>query len=151
MVSEQSRRVSRVSINAICGLLAFVLFLSAMAHLRNPYEFLGVVHSYKLLPRIVAEWIATIIPSLELSVAVAILSFQNQRSLGLFICIGLFSIYSLAQSWVLSIGLNISCGCFGSSNDNPVSWFTICRTLLFAVLSGVGYVLLRKVPPQVDS
>jgi hypothetical protein len=153
MVSEKSQRLGKASVRLICALLAFVLSLSSFSHLRNPYEFLGVVHSYKMVPRIVAELIATILPNFELTVAIAILFFARQRLSALVICVVLFSIYSIAQIWVFSIGLNVACGCFGSMDDDPVSLITVGRTLLLVAISVTGIVLLKILPSSevVDS
>lgn len=148
MVSEKSQRVVKALVGIICAALAFVLSLSSFSHLRNPYEFLGVVHSYKMLPRFAAEFIATIFPNIELTVAIAILFFARQRVLALLICVVLFSTYSIAQLWVFSHGLNVSCGCFGSKDDDPVSLVTICRTLLLAATSVLGVLLLKMLPPS---
>lgn len=55
MVSQKPQRIIRPLVGLICAILAFALSLSAFSHLRNPYEFLGAVHSYKMVPRIAAE------------------------------------------------------------------------------------------------
>jgi uncharacterized membrane protein YidH (DUF202 family) len=111
--------------------LSMILFASAILHFGNQYQFLRSIYEYRLVSQSVGVALALILPSLQLVLAIGILSpiWQRPALLGTAL---LFAGYALAQLSVILRGLDVNCGCFG-----PYSESTGTKTLLFVlVLAG---------------
>lgn len=92
--------------------LGAILAISAVTHLNNQYRFLDSVLNYRILTGNSAEFLAALLPYLEISAGTALISAVFRKG-ALVIATFLFTMFLIAQSSALARGLNISCGCFG--------------------------------------
>lgn len=100
-------------------LIAYMLIISSMAHLGNPYQFLAAIRAYRLiplLPQTIAETAAVFLPFLHVTLAVCLITRYAQRSA---FCVGflLFLFYTIAQTTTYVRGIKVGCGCFGPSEE----------------------------------
>lgn len=125
--------LNRSKINWIlaCG-LALVFAYAGFIKLVNPDELLDAIANYRLVGRAFAWFAALILPPLELVCALG-LCLKSWRRASASILALLMLVFIAALFSALFRGLDISCGCFGAS-DEPVSYpLTILRDLaLFA-------------------
>lgn len=95
--------------------IAMLLLRSSFAHLGNPYFFLSTVYAYQLVGIDLGRLVAMVLPFLQMTTAVFLLcrwwAFEAYVASTL-----MFSAFVLVQMIVMSRGLDIPCGCFGSSN-----------------------------------
>ena len=130
---------------AVCALsIGFVLVYSSSNHIGNPYAYLSKVFSYGLVSERIGVVAASLLPTVELVPGLMLMFFASHRATGFLTSCVLFCFFAAIQIQALVRGLNISCGCFSSSSDNPINWLTISRTLLCLTVSIVGLFLSRK-------
>lgn len=122
------------------------LFLwSSLPKIRQPYDFLSDVYEYELVGPKLGMLTAMTLPWLELLVGVCLVG-------GIFVggallaSIGMAAMFTFVLASVLYRGLAISCGCFGASGAEIISYSTVIRAfviLLFSIAAYIGVVILR--------
>jgi uncharacterized membrane protein YphA (DoxX/SURF4 family) len=108
--------------------LASVFISAALPKLKDPVAFAAAIDAYRTISGSWAMAAATVLPWLELIIAVGLLTPWLRRAsawimallLGLFIALHL-------SAWAR--GLNIDCGCFGESGSSPDYHWLILRNL----------------------
>jgi hypothetical protein len=86
-----------------------------------------------LLPDIIINLLALVLPMLELFLATSLLSGIYTRGAS-FIASILFLVFATALSINLIRGLDISCGCFGKSSGS-ITWLYLIRDLSLFLIS----------------
>ncbi len=114
--------------------LGLVFMVAAVPKILNPGEFAGAVFNYQILaPRLVNPF-ALLLPWIELAVGVLLVAGWWLESaviladvlLAVFLSVALFNI---------ARGLDIDCGCFGSSGSGrPAGILTVSRDLALLLL-----------------
>jgi len=134
---------------AIRLVLGAVFLTSALAKLRQPFDFLDTIYSYRMIGPSGGLAVAVSLPWIELVVAICLLLGVMPRS-ALVASIALSIVFVYAQSRAISAGLNVPCGCFGSSTGEPatVSNQTLVRAAGVLLASLTAY-LCDLVPPDV--
>jgi putative oxidoreductase len=125
------------------------LFLwSSLPKIRQPYDFLSSVYSYELVGPKLGMLIAMTLPWLELLVGICLVG-------GIFVTgallasIGMAAMFTFVLASALYRGLEISCGCFGASDAELISYSTLiraCLILLFSLAAYICLVILRPSP-----
>ncbi len=119
----------RRTFTMLTGLAVTVFFVrSSAAHLANPYAFLSAVYSYKLVTPPVGLFIAAVLPFFQASVAICLLFRFFLPAAYASACLMFFT-FACAQASVLYRGLNISCGCFGVAENNPITAYSLMFTV----------------------
>jgi len=112
------------------------LFIYASVHkIFDPLDFASSIRNYNLLPASWSNMMALILPWIELG-AGAFLVIGVETKPSALITTVMLGIFLVALIYVYHIGLDIDCGCFGSSASSPgrVSLYHLVRdTLLFLV------------------
>ncbi len=124
--------------------VGIVLCRSAMFHIDNGYAFLITVNSYQLCDRTTSMIAAATIPFLQLTTGLSLLFLPQYRAHSHSIALCIFAIFALVQIITISRGLNIACGCFAPSSDNPIGWQSISIPVGCAALSIIGLLLRNK-------
>jgi len=120
--------------------LGCLFIWSSLPKVFLPHAFLGDVYAYRLVGPTSGMMVAMILPWLELLTGMCLLG-------GLFVsgalltCMGMAVIFLVGVSWALYQGLNISCGCFGSSASVPIGYGTLIRIIAILISSGFAYVV----------
>jgi hypothetical protein len=99
--------------------IAYLLLISAIAHIGNPYQFLAAIRSYQLsplVPELGMELAAIVLPFLHLALALCLITGHAQRE-ALRISGLLFLFYAIIQTTAWARGLQVNCGCFGPSEE----------------------------------
>lgn len=119
-----------------------------MPKIRQPYDFLSSVYNYELVGPKLGVLIAMTLPWLELLVGLCLLG-------GIFVSgalltsIGMAAMFTFVLASALYRGLEISCGCFGVSDAEIISYSTLihaCLILLFSFAAYTCVVILRPSP-----
>lgn len=146
-MSRDARENTRVGLDRWLWLFTLpvsaMLLLSSHAHLDNSFHFLGTVYSYKLVDRWTGMAIAAALPSFQFTLGLALLLAPAARRAALGWCAALFGGLVGVQAVTLARGLNIACGCFGSSSG-PIGPFSLGIAGMGFVLSLVGYLICRR-------
>jgi len=91
-------------------IIGFTFIYSGLEKITNPAEFAMVVKNYRILPDILVNLFAIILPWIELLAGLAIFIGLYHRG-GNLIILALLIIFTLAISINLIRGVDISCGC----------------------------------------
>ncbi|MFT3785103.1 MAG: MauE/DoxX family redox-associated membrane protein [Tepidisphaeraceae bacterium] len=103
----------------------------------------------ELLNGTLAQLVTVVVPSLELLTGLMLLAGIQRRLAG-SVCILLGVAFTIAQTSALARGLDISCGCIGSTSE-PIGWFSIGRAIALTVAGCFLCIALPKLTPTADS
>jgi len=88
-------------------------------HLRDYYFFFAMsIDSYRMLPLIIVQWMARILPWLELGLGALLVVGAGVRWAGLVLS-ALLVVFMMALAHAALGGLEINCGCFGTGSVKP--------------------------------
>lgn len=120
-------------------ILAWVFIRAGLPKVQDPVAFAASIDAFRMISGRLSLWVAVILPWLELSIGIGLLTPWLRRASGWIIAflLGIF-IALHSSAWIR--GLNIDCGCFGESADSPDYHWLILRNL--ALLS-IAFFLLR--------
>lgn len=115
--------------------IAAVLFVTGIAKIYDSSSLLAVLNQLPLLQETAIVLIATILPIVELSLAVA-LFLKWKPSLILSLVTALFTGFLGFSFYGIFTGLEGDCGCFGGVASSEFGWGMVVRNLiLFLVAS----------------
>ena len=96
--------------------LTGVFVLAALPKIKDPVAFAGSVNAFQVVGPGLSNWIALILPWLELIIGMGLLIPQIRTSSSILIASLLAVFITLhASAWIR--GLEISCGCFGAKSS----------------------------------
>ncbi len=111
---------------------------SSLPKIRQPYDFLANVYNFELVGPKLGMLTAMILPWAELLVGICLVGgIFVSGALLVSICLGAMFTFVLASA--LYRGLNISCGCFGSSFADTIGYSTLVRAIIIMLLSATAY------------
>ncbi|NRR24372.1 MauE/DoxX family redox-associated membrane protein [Brevibacillus sp. MS2.2] len=114
---------------------ATLFFSTSVNKIRNLDSHFIMIKNYKIIPKKLIPFFLYTEITLEIIVGITLMLGLYQ-GLGIFIMIGLLSVYSLAISINLLKGNNnISCGCGGLVGDHKLSWKLVFRNLGFLAVA----------------
>jgi uncharacterized membrane protein YphA (DoxX/SURF4 family) len=157
---ERPRTRSNLRFLLVAGrvLLGVVFLYAAYAklhfngswHLRDYYFLFAMgIDSYKMLPLSTVEWMAKILPWVELALSVLLIVGAGVRWAGLCVT-GLLVMFMIALTHATLGGLEINCGCFGNNRVKPSSELILDAGLLAVALAVTvgGFFSHRAGKPQ---
>jgi putative oxidoreductase len=126
---EPPRTRSKIRLLLIAGriLLGLIFVYAAYAklhfngawHLRDYYFLFAMgIDSYRMLPLGAVEWMARILPWLELGLGTLLVMGAGVRWAGLVVS-ALLVVFMIALAHAALGGLEINCGCFGTNSVKP--------------------------------
>lgn len=112
--------IARIALGAIFIYAAYAkLHFNGAWHLRDYYFFFAMgIDSYKMLPLIVVQWMAKVLPWVELTLGAMLVIGAGVRWAGL-LASALLVIFMVALAHAALGGLEINCGCFGNNSVKP--------------------------------
>jgi uncharacterized membrane protein YphA (DoxX/SURF4 family) len=128
---------------AVLFVVAGLFFYAGTIKLIHPDAFLGDIEGYRMMPYSMAWLVAFYLPPLEILCGLG-LFWSKVRTPSATILIGLMVSFILAIAVVWLRGLDISCGCFGSSDHATNYLWLIVRDLL--ILAGLLYLITTNKP-----
>ena len=111
---------------------------SSLPKIRQPYDFLSDIYSYELVGPKLGMFVAMVLPWAELLVGICLVGGIIIGG-ALLMSIGLGAMFSFVLGWAIHMGLNISCGCFGSSSTDIIDYSTLIRAIAIMLLSVFVY------------
>lgn len=108
-----------------------VLFVGACLHkIADPRAFALDVATYDVLPLVVINVVAIVLPWVELAAGGMLLAGTRTRAAALLVT-AMMLVFLVALLSALSRGLDMSCGCFASqgAEEHPISRLTVLRDL----------------------
>jgi uncharacterized membrane protein YphA (DoxX/SURF4 family) len=102
--------------------IAAIFLIACIAKIRDPELFALAVHRYRILPGEFVNWVAIVMPWIELTTGLAVLAAPARlRAAGALILTGMLTVFTIAISLNLLRGIEASCGCFSTRADAAVS------------------------------
>lgn len=139
---ESSSAKNKIKLGVVLALLGLLLRLwlgwvfveSGWAKTQNLAAFYNAAHAYKLLPPMLTQLYATMLPWVEiLAGGLLLLGFLTRWMSG---TIGLMLVsFIVAIGWALYMGDEIDCGCFVGGVVEPVTWGLMGRDVLMLIAS----------------
>lgn len=124
--------------------LGFVFLYACVHKIADPGGFALDIATYQLLPLSLVNLAALVMPWVELLAGVMIVIGLRTRAAALLI-VGMMVLFMVALAWALHQGLEMSCGCFASSQEaDPISGLTMLRDAGWLALSLYVLVFDRK-------
>ncbi len=117
--------------------MGIVFAWAALAKLGDLRGFADQVHNFRMLPIFTENIVALSLPWIELLAALALILNIRARS-GAVVVTGLLAGFTLAVIVALIRGLDIECGCFGTSDASRVGLVKITQNLGMLVLGWIG-------------
>jgi putative oxidoreductase len=110
----------RIALGAIFVYAAYAkLHFNGAWHLRDYYFFFAMgIDSYKMMPLTVVEWMAKILPWVELGLGTLLIIGAGVRWVGIAAS-ALLVVFMIALAHAAMGGLEINCGCFGNNSVKP--------------------------------
>jgi uncharacterized membrane protein YphA (DoxX/SURF4 family) len=106
--------LKRLFILIVRLVLAAAFVLAALPKIQDPVAFAAAIEGYRVIEGPLVLWVALLLPWLELFIGIGLLVPFLRRSSGLVISALLILFIGLhVLSWAR--GLDINCGCYGSS------------------------------------
>jgi putative oxidoreductase len=138
---EQGRIVPAIGLLALSFriILGIMFIYAGIEKAIDVSGFAGAVHNYRILPEWMINPFAVIVPWVETIAGLSLLSGVLLEG-GALIISGLLLAFSCALALDLWRGLDISCGCFGTSAiGHPITWWYLLRDI---ILFGMGCTIL---------
>lgn len=120
--------------------LAAVFIYAGVGKVMDPVGFAQDIFNYRLLPGWLVNPVSVVLPWVEIAAGLSLLTGVLLPG-GALVVTGLLAVFASALAISLARGLDISCGCFGSSaSAQGITWWYLLRDL--ALLSMGAAVLL---------
>lgn len=120
------------------------LFVCACIHkIADPADFASTVASYEMLPHWAVNSVAIMLPWMEFWAGVFLVLgiFVRSSAMLLSMFLAVFSVGALVN--VLR-GAQISCGCFSSDINHPISMWTVTRDVIWLLMALTILFLLER-------
>ncbi|HUT30135.1 MAG TPA: MauE/DoxX family redox-associated membrane protein [Sedimentisphaerales bacterium] len=122
--------------------LGIMFLVGSIPKIRQPYDFLGSVYKFEIVGPNLGLLVASVLPWLELFLGICLISGVFISG-SLLITIGLSMMFGVLISSTVIRGLDISCDCFGPSQDK-VSYVTIARSGSIILTAIIAWILHLK-------
>lgn len=143
---DRAARWRRRGVWAARLVLAGVLLAAAVPKLLDPAGFAARLPNFRVFPEALTNIVATTAPMLELLAALALLSGRLYRG-GVWLALGLMSVFTALIASALARGIDLDCGCFGTTAQvDPVGALDLARNLILLGLAIALAVDLRHEP-----
>jgi putative oxidoreductase len=147
-VEEQSLINKKNILFLVRIMLGIVFLISSYTKLKDPMGFAQAIENYKIFGAFLSRWGAIFIPVLEFILAIFLITgiwiketFITTTALYIIFDVMIFQAYLR--------GLDISCGCFGTSHS-PIDIWKFLENGIFTILTiaGLVYYLPGKLGAQ---
>ena len=117
-------------------LVGFVFAFASLHKIASPAQFARIVENYHILPVILVNPVAVVMPWVELACGLLLLC-GSLRQPSSAVLLGLTGVFILAVGFNMIRGLDFDCGCFGSAHMPP--WRVLVRDfgLFMLIIPGI--------------
>jgi putative oxidoreductase len=148
------KRISPYVALAFRVVLGCMFLYTGVIHTLDPKGFADAVSNYRILPAVLVNPFAVVLPFIEMMTGAALILGILIPGSSLIIA-GLLGVFALALGIALFKGLDISCGCFTTSREaRSISWIYLVRDLALLAMAGfvfcfdAGVASIRKIKGQ---
>jgi uncharacterized membrane protein YphA (DoxX/SURF4 family) len=134
----RDRRTIRVSQLAI----GVVFLFAALPKIGDMQSFALQIHNYRMIPVALENLMAITLPWIELVIALALLLGIYPRS-GAMLSAGLMVVFLVAIGQAVARGLDIDCGCFGTTRAAEVGFTKLAEDVGLLVLALIASLRAR--------
>jgi hypothetical protein len=92
------------------------LLYSGWLHAAQPFHFARDIAGYGLLPEFAISPIVFVLPYMQLTLGAALFALKSRSEPRIMTAI-LFSLFIIFQTYALTTGKKIPCGCFGAESE----------------------------------
>lgn len=124
----------KVYYHVIRIILAIVFIYASIDKIVHPQSFAQAVFNHQILPEILINIIAIVLPWMELILGLCLLFNVWMNGVSVLTAVLMF-IFMSAITFNLLRGLDVGCGCFSSSTDESMDSLTLIRDMIFLCLS----------------
>ena len=96
--------------------MAGILIFAAIPKLQDTQQSIRAVRAYRLLPEEIVPFVGTVLPFLELALALVLLIGAFTRAASI-VWLLMMAAFTAGVIWAWSQGLSIDCGCFGGGGE----------------------------------
>jgi hypothetical protein len=133
--SAEKLQKIRTAYNFFRIILGIVFIYASIDKIINPADFAEIILSYQILPEIMINPIAVVLPWLELLIGVFLIFHIWMPGSIILVNLMLFIFMSAIISALIR-GLNIDCGCFSTSGSKGgLDIITLGRDLFFQLMA----------------
>lgn len=100
--------------------MAGILIFAAIPKIQDVPQSIRAVRAYQLLPEAVVPFAGTMLPFLELALALVFILGAFTR-LASFVWLAMMAAFTFGVIWAWATGLTIDCGCFGGGGEVDAS------------------------------
>lgn len=120
--------------------LALIFFIAAVNKLSTPVSFVLVIQDYQVFGAVLSAWFAVLIPFLEIVLGILLITgFWLSEAFLLTAALYLIFDGMIAQAFIR--GLDIACGCFGTSYASPINWWKIGENAILTAVAFAGLII----------
>lgn len=135
---------ARARVVAVCAwILGLVFVWAATSKIHDLPAFVESIDNFHAIPPAWSPYLALAVPCFEVVVAGALFIGYGRRGAGL-VAMGMLVLFTAAMIQALVRGINLDCGCFGSSTPSHVGLESIARNA--ALLGLACAVVFLRVP-----
>jgi len=124
----------KVSYHVIRIILSIVFVYASIDKIVHPQSFAQAVFNHQVLPEILINIIAIVLPWMELILGLCLL-FNVWMNGASTLIAGLMFIFMSTITFNLLRGLDVGCGCFSTSTEESMNSLTLIRDMIFLCLS----------------
>ncbi|MCU0573183.1 MAG: DoxX family protein [Syntrophobacteraceae bacterium] len=117
-------------------ILGAIFIVSSVGKILDPGAFAKIVYNYQLLPDVLINLVAIILPWLELMLGICLMGgFRLPGAVTL--ANGLLVVFFGALVFNVARGLDVHCGCFSTSTEgDPATTWYLIRDAAFLLMGG---------------
>jgi uncharacterized membrane protein YphA (DoxX/SURF4 family) len=147
-MSALARAVSSAWFVWACRIAIGVLFgWAGLAKIADPVAFAADVHNFRMVPVALENFVAMTLPWIEVVTALALVLGVRARA-GAWVATGLMVVFTVAVAVELARGIDIECGCFGTTDGARVGGVKVLENLgmtALAFLAAAPFARLARV------
>jgi uncharacterized membrane protein YphA (DoxX/SURF4 family) len=118
-------------------ILGVVFIYASLDKIQHPGEFAQAIYNYRMVPNVVINVMAIVLPWLELICGILIIVGVFVRGSALLIG-AMLAVFIIALSSALMRGLDISCGCFTLEGGRSIAANTLVEDILLIICAGIA-------------
>jgi uncharacterized membrane protein YphA (DoxX/SURF4 family) len=117
--------------------IGLVFLAAALGKISDPTAFAKQIHYFRLVPMGFENTVAIMLPWIELVAALSLLMRAHPRS-GALVTAGLMALFVAVVAAALARGLDIECGCFGTSDASRVGATKLLENVGLLTLAAIA-------------
>jgi len=140
-----SRGIGGFMVKISAWIVGIVFVYSALHKIYAPYSFLAIIYGYELVTPFQGLLIAHMLPWIELTLGMLLISQSFLRTTWFLVTI-MLTVFVVVRLMVIVSGLSVPCGCYGN-NDDVINWQNTSITIALLIVSAISFFQSRGLHP----